>query len=43
MTTRIKLRRDTEANWTTNDPVLALGEAGHNTNRFYNYNKDLHF
>jgi len=31
MTTRIKLRRDTEANWTTNDPVLALGEAGYDT------------
>lgn len=28
MTTRIKLRRDTAANWTTNDPVLALGEPG---------------
>ena len=31
MTTRIKLRRDTEANWTENDPVLALGEAGYDT------------
>ena len=31
MTTRIKLRRDTEANWLSNDPVLALGEAGHDT------------
>ena len=31
MTTRIKLRRDTAANWTTNDPVLALGEAGYDT------------
>ena len=31
MTTRIKLRRDTEANWTSNDPVLALGEAGYDT------------
>ena len=31
MTTRIKLRRDTAANWTENDPVLALGEAGYNT------------
>ena len=28
MTTRIKLRRDTAANWTENDPVLALGEPG---------------
>jgi hypothetical protein len=31
MTTRIKLRRDTAANWTDNDPVLALGEAGYDT------------
>jgi len=31
MTTRIKLRRDTAANWTSNDPVLALGEAGYDT------------
>jgi hypothetical protein len=31
MTTRIKLRRDTAANWTNNDPVLALGEAGYDT------------
>ena len=28
MTTRIKLRRDTAANWTSNNPILALGEAG---------------
>ena len=28
MTTRIKTRRDTAANWTSTDPVLALGEAG---------------
>ena len=28
MTTRIQLRRDTAANWTTNNPVLALGEMG---------------
>ena len=28
MTTRIKLRRDTAANWATNNPVLALGEPG---------------
>jgi hypothetical protein len=31
MTTRIKLRRDTAVNWTTNDPILALGEAGYDT------------
>lgn len=31
MTTRIKLRRDTAANWTSNDPILALGEAGYDT------------
>ena len=31
MTTRIKLRRDTAANWTTNNPVLALGEAGYDS------------
>ena len=28
MTTRIKLRRDTAANWNTNNPILALGEPG---------------
>ena len=28
MTTRIKLRRDTAANWTENNPILALGEPG---------------
>ena len=28
MTTRIKLRRDTAANWTTNNPILAAGEPG---------------
>ena len=28
MTTRIKLRRDTAANWTTEDPILAEGEPG---------------
>lgn len=28
MTTRIKLRRDTSANWTTNNPILAAGEPG---------------
>jgi len=31
MTTRIKLRRDTAANWTSANPVLALGEAGYDT------------
>jgi hypothetical protein len=28
MTTKIKLRRDTAANWTLSNPVLALGEPG---------------
>jgi len=28
MTTQIQLRRDTAANWTTADPILALGEPG---------------
>lgn len=28
MTTRIKLRRDTAANWTTANPILAAGEPG---------------
>jgi len=28
MTTRIKLRRDTAANWTTGNPILAAGEPG---------------
>ena len=28
MTTRIKLRRDTATNWTTNNPILAAGEPG---------------
>ena len=28
MTTRIKLRRDTAANWTSNNPILAAGEPG---------------
>jgi hypothetical protein len=31
MTTRIKQRRDTAANWTTNNPILALGETGWET------------
>jgi hypothetical protein len=32
MTTRIKLRRDTAANWTENNPILAAGEPGLETN-----------
>ena len=28
MTTRIKFRRDTAANWTEQNPTLALGEPG---------------
>ena len=28
MTTRIKLRRDTAANWTATNPILAAGEPG---------------
>jgi hypothetical protein len=31
VTTEIKLRRDTAANWTTNDPTLATGELGFET------------
>ena len=31
MTTRIKLRRDTAANWADANPVLALGEPGYDT------------
>ena len=31
MTTRIKLRRGTASSWISNDPVLALGEAGYDT------------
>ena len=31
MTTRIKQRRDTAANWTSNNPILALGETGWET------------
>ena len=31
MTTRIKLRRDTAANWSANNPILALGEPGLDT------------
>ena len=32
MATRIQLRRDTAANWTTNNPTLAEGEVGFETN-----------
>jgi hypothetical protein len=31
MATRIKLRRDTAANWTTTNPILAAGETGFET------------
>jgi hypothetical protein len=31
MTTRFKLRRDTEANWASTNPVLASGEPGYDT------------
>jgi len=31
MTTKIKLRRDTAANWASTNPVLALGEPGYDT------------
>jgi len=31
MALRIQLRRDTAANWTSNDPTLAEGEAGFET------------
>lgn len=31
MTTRIKLRRDTAANWVSHNPILALGEAGYDS------------
>lgn len=31
MTTRIKLRRDTAANWTAANPILSLGEPGYDT------------
>ena len=32
MATRIKLRRDTAANWNTSNPILAQGETGFETN-----------
>jgi hypothetical protein len=31
MSTLIKLRRDTAANWASADPVLQLGEPGYDT------------
>jgi hypothetical protein len=31
MAVQIQIRRDTAANWVTNDPVLAVGEFGHET------------
>lgn len=31
VTAQIQLRRDTAANWTSNDPILALGEIGYET------------
>jgi len=31
MPTQIQLRRDTASNWTTNDPTLAQGEQGYET------------
>lgn len=31
METRIQLRRDTGSNWTSNNPVLAIGEIGIDT------------
>lgn len=34
METRIQLRRDTDANWSSNNPVLAVGEIGFNTDNF---------
>ena len=32
MSTRIRLRRDTAANWTSNNPTLTTGEMGYETN-----------
>ena len=31
MTTTISIRRDSAADWTSNNPVLALGELGYET------------
>lgn len=33
MATKIQLRRDTEANWTSNNPILASGEIGISTDK----------
>ena len=33
MATLIQIRRDTQANWTTNNPVLALGELAYSTDQ----------
>ena len=35
LTAKIQLRRDTSANWTTNDPILAAGEVAFTTDVFY--------
>ena len=34
MTTIIKIRRDTASNWTDENPVLALGEPGYETDTY---------
>jgi hypothetical protein len=34
MVTRIQLRRDSASNWSVNNPVLALGEFGIDTDTF---------
>ena len=34
MATRIQIRRDTSTNWAANNPVLALGEPGYETDTF---------
>jgi len=34
MATLIQIRRDTQANWTSNDPVLAVGELAYSTDQF---------
>ena len=38
MATRIKIRKDTTANWYLHNPVLALGEPGLETKVFSNRN-----
>lgn len=35
LTAKIQLRRDTSANWTTNDPILAAGEVAFTSDVFY--------